>query len=170
MQFVPPSPDLLQKFYDYRQDPVTRQFNPLKPSSLEALAARFANSSSHWTEFHRAESLSWFVEVDGEAVGNVSIHSINRMMLTAEIGYGVFAAARGRGFASAMVSQLCAETFAHTHLRKLLAFVHEENLASRRVLEKLGFVQEGILREHYLINEQPVNEILYGLLRREWKA
>jgi len=47
--------------------------------------------------------------------------------------------------------------------------VHEENRASRRVLEKSGFVQEGLLREHYLINGQPVNEVLYGLLRQEWK-
>jgi ribosomal-protein-alanine N-acetyltransferase len=46
--------------------------------------------------------------------------------------------------------------------------VHEENQASRRVLEKLGFQEEGLLREHYIINGTPVNEVLYALLKHEW--
>jgi ribosomal-protein-alanine N-acetyltransferase len=50
----------------------------------------------------------------------------------------------------------------------LLAYVHEENVASCRVLEKLGFQEEGLLREHYVINGAAANEILYGLLKREW--
>ena len=41
--------------------------------------------------------------------------------------------------------------------------------ASRRVLSKLGFSEEGLLREHYVISKRPVDEVLYGLLRREWR-
>ena len=54
-------------------------------------------------------------------------------------------------------------------LRKLPAYVHDKNLASCKVLQKLGFTQEGLLREHYLINGVPENELLFGLLKREWK-
>jgi ribosomal-protein-alanine N-acetyltransferase len=46
--------------------------------------------------------------------------------------------------------------------------VHEENLPSRKLLENVGFHQEGILREHYLVNGKPANEIIFGLLRRDF--
>jgi len=115
LNFLPALPELAPKFYEYRQDPVTQQFNPIRPSSLEAVRARLEKASSDWAEFHRAESYFWFVEEAGAVVGNVTIQSINHMMLTAEVGYGVFAQARGRGLGSAMVAKLCAEVFAHTN-------------------------------------------------------
>ena len=58
-------------------------------------------------------------------------------------------------------------TFSESPLRKLIAYVHEDNAASRKVLEKAGYEAEGLLREHYLINGMPVNEVIYGVLRRE---
>ena len=54
-----------------------------------------------------------------------------------------------------------------TPLRKLIAYVHEDNVASRRVLEKVGYRAEGLLREHYVTNGMAVNEVIYGMLRRE---
>lgn len=85
-------------------------------------------------------------------------------MLTAELGYGIGTAFRGRGLATQAVKQFVTNAFAQTPLRKITALVHEQNLASQRVLEKVGFIREGLLREHFLINGEPVNEILYGLL------
>jgi ribosomal-protein-alanine N-acetyltransferase len=85
-----------------------------------------------------------------------------------EIGYGLAESHQGKGIATAAVRLLVEKIFRKTNLRRLLAYVHEENIASCRVLEKLGFQEEGVLREHYVINGTAVNEILYGLLKREW--
>ena len=57
--------------------------------------------------------------------------------------------------------------FTETALRKIIAYVAEDNFASRRVLEKVGFIQEGLLREHYVINGEPTNEVFYGMLRAD---
>jgi ribosomal-protein-alanine N-acetyltransferase len=67
------------------------------------------------------------------------------------------------------VNLLVEKCFCESPLRKLLAYVHDKNAASCRVLEKAGFAREGMLREHYLINGVPENEILFGLLRHEWE-
>jgi ribosomal-protein-alanine N-acetyltransferase len=85
-----------------------------------------------------------------------------------EIGYGFAESHHGKGIATAAVRLLVEKIFRETNLRKLLAYVHEENIASCRVLEKVGFQEEGLLRDHYLILGNPVNEILYGLLKQEW--
>jgi hypothetical protein len=86
-------------------------------------------------------------------------------MLFAEIGYAVAAEERGRGYATAAVRTVTELMFRQTPLRKLIAFVHEGNHASRRVLEKAGYRQEGFLREHYVVNGKPANELLFGILR-----
>jgi ribosomal-protein-alanine N-acetyltransferase len=87
-----------------------------------------------------------------------------------EIGYGIAEAHHGRGVGTAAVSLLIAKIFRETPLRKLIALVHVENHASRRVLAKLAFRQEGLLVEHYVIQNHPVDEVFYGLLKREWNS
>jgi len=86
-----------------------------------------------------------------------------------EIGYGIAPEHHNHGVATQAVGLLIRKCFTESPLRRLLAYVHDENIASIRVLQKLGFTQEGILREHYIINGTPVNELLFGLLKHEWK-
>ncbi len=80
----------------------------------------------------------WFLKADEEIVGHVSLQSINRMMGTAEIGYTVAPTARIKGFATTAVRALTEKVFAETKLRKLLAYVHEDNQPWRRILERFG--------------------------------
>ena len=88
-------------------------------------------------------------------------------MNTAEIGYGVAEEHHRKGIGTNAVRLLVDKVFSETHLRKLFAHVHSGNTASCRLLERIGFKREGVLREHYLVNGMPVDEVFYGLLRRE---
>lgn len=170
--FTPFTPDLAEAYQEYRQDAVTKQYNPLQPSTVESLKERFLKVSSNWADFKNEDinSFFWFVMKDQEIVGTASLGNINRMMLTGEMGYGVYSKFRGKGIATQIVLALTTDAFTYTPLRKLVAFVHEENHASRRVLEKAGYINEGLLREHYLVNGLPVNEIIYGVLERDVKS
>jgi len=38
-------------------------------------------------------------------------------------------------------------------------------MASRKILDRVGFQNEGLLREHYIVNGSVANEVIYGLLR-----
>jgi [ribosomal protein S5]-alanine N-acetyltransferase len=87
----------------------------------------------------------------------------------AEIGYGIGQAHQRKGVATMAVHLLVQMCFRESPLRKLLAYVHDKNVASCRVLQKLGFKQEGFLHEHYIINGVPENELLFGLLKHEWR-
>jgi ribosomal-protein-alanine N-acetyltransferase len=91
------------------------------------------------------------------------------VMSYAEIGYGIAEHHQGKGIATDAVNQFVQKCFCESPLRKLLAYVHDKNAASCRVLEKAGFAREGTLREHYVINGVPENEILFGLLKHEWE-
>jgi len=169
IRFLPADPALAGFLYEHRQDPINKRYNPLMPSTIDDLRSRLSKASSDWREFETAESFLWFLELNSQLVGIGSVQNINRMMLTAEIGYGVQPEFRGKGLATTAVRSLVKQAFENTPLRKLIAFVHVDNLPSRRLLEKVGFIQEGLLREHYVINGEPVNEAVYGVLRREFQ-
>ena len=163
----PADPNLAPMLYEWRQDEVMKKYNPLMPSSVEEVRERLAKNSSNLDEFDKAEAFFWFVQLNGEHIGNVSHSNVNKMMLTAEIGYNVISSARGKGIATEVVKLATRNIFEKTSIRKLIAFVHEENLPSIRVLEKVGYKREGLLREHYLVNGKPANEVVFGLLRKE---
>jgi [ribosomal protein S5]-alanine N-acetyltransferase len=165
--FRPATPSHIPLIHAYREDGLTLRHNPVERLSLEETAARQAKHSTDWADFPKAESFSWLVESGGEIVGITTLKGINRSMFTAEIGYGIFAPARGKGLASEVVKQLTKDAFQNSPLRRLYAYVHDQNLASRRVLDKCGYSLEGVLREHYLLNGEAVNECVYGILKRE---
>ncbi len=167
-------PEILARtWHRWRQQKQARRCNPFAATDASMLAQRIRAGSRPMRDAALPEppgSILRFarVEATGEVVAQVNLHAINAMMKNAEIGYQVDEAHQGRGYATEMVRSFIDDVFRETDLRKLIAYVAEENVASRRVLEKLGFQAEGLLREHYLIEGRPVNEVVFGRLRREW--
>ncbi|SQA98850.1 Uncharacterised protein [Cedecea neteri] len=64
---------------------------------------------------------------------------------------------------------MCAFAFAEVGIRKLVATVTAGNIPSKKVLEKVGFQQEGTLRENYWLNERWQDDWIFGLLAREFR-
>ncbi|WP_226022417.1 GNAT family N-acetyltransferase [Halomicrobium salinisoli] len=106
---------------------------------------------------------------DGEPVGFAWAFDVNDVAGNGEIGYWIAAEERGQGYATEAVDLLCEWAFLDRQLEKLLARVFDGNDASMRVLEKVGFQREGRLREHYKVEGERVDAVLFGLLAEEWR-
>jgi len=85
----------------------------------------------------------------------------------ASIGYFVDKAHWGNGYATEMVKALIRFGFQDLDLHRIYAHCDAENPATRRVLEKVGMRQEGLLREHYLRSYGWADVCMYGILRSE---
>jgi [ribosomal protein S5]-alanine N-acetyltransferase len=168
IRLVPYHPSFLDPFITWRQQPSALKFNPLKKMSREEAGKVLSSEGYELTDLTRFENFRWFVEAEGEVVGNVSLKNINTTMYYADIGYGVSETHQGKGIATEAVRLVIQKIFSETKLRKIMAYVQELNVPSCHVLEKLGFKREGLLREHYIINGRPENEVLFGLLKKEW--
>lgn len=83
----------------------------------------------------------------------------------AEVGYWLAKPYWGRGIMTSVVSRVCQYAFAEFKLVKITAHVFTFNPASARVLEKCGFVQEGLLRKHYLKGEKLIDTRLFSLFK-----
>jgi RimJ/RimL family protein N-acetyltransferase len=102
----------------------------------------------------------------GELVGG-----IGRFMHTGtqghydEIGYWLGAPFRKQGVMSTVVRGLCDFLFENTALRRIEAYIFEDNIASAQTLEKAGFEQEGILKNRILKNGILKNAILFAKIK-----
>jgi len=84
-------------------------------------------------------------------------------------GYVLARDAWGHGYATEAAGAVLRWAFETLDLNRVQAETDTRNLASARVLEKLGFVREGTLREDCVVGGEVSDSWVFGLLRREWR-
>lgn len=93
---------------------------------------------------------SWAIDLDGRAIGDVTLSRIDLRHERTWISYWLAPSARGRGIASAAVAAICDHAFAELGLHRIELAHRVDNPASRRVAERCGFRPEGIRRHELL--------------------
>jgi ribosomal-protein-alanine N-acetyltransferase len=88
---------------------------------------------------------------------------------SASLGYCLAEGAWGDGYATEAARAVVGWGFDTLDLNRVQAETDTRNTASARVLERLGFVREGELREDCVVNGDVSDSWVYGLLRREWQ-
>lgn len=125
-------------------------------------------AAEQWVQIAHTDerSVNFAIEVDGAAVGGIGLilgDDIDRR--SAEIGYWLGEEFWGRGIISEAVNATTEFAFANFDLCRIWASVFDRNPASMRVLEKAGFVREGILRKSATKNGATLDTVLYALIR-----
>jgi ribosomal-protein-alanine N-acetyltransferase len=105
------------------------------------------------------------IAVNGVAVGGLGlIPGVDVNRHTAELGYWLGEEHWGRGIMTAAIRQFQPWSCRTFGLSRLFAHVFASNPSSIRVLEKCGFVREGVLRQHARKDGVPLDEYVYGWL------
>jgi len=106
---------------------------------------------------------------DGDFLGWCGLTRWNPEYRSASLGYCLDDAAWGNGYATEAARAVVQWAFDALPLNRVQAEADTRNTASARVLEKLGFVREGTLREDCVVNGEVSDSWVYGLIRREWR-
>jgi RimJ/RimL family protein N-acetyltransferase len=104
----------------------------------------------------------------GRVIGTCLLFRYDAASARAEIGYVMGRASWRRGFTHEALAALVAHAFDACGLRRIEAEVDPANVASNRLLLKLGFTAEGLLRERWVSKGRTTDSNVYGLLSREW--
>jgi len=132
---------------------------PYEASHAEAFLAHLAANPQ---ETHLA------IVGDDEPVGAVGIYRRKGLeQFTGELGYWVGPRCWGRGYATEAARALVEHAFATTELVRIEARVFSRNPASCRVVEKAGFMREGVKRKAAFKGGELLDEFLYARLRGE---
>ena len=103
----------------------------------------------------------------GHVIGTVALE-LELDQYRAELGYWIGAPYWNKGFATEAARAVLDFAFSRTQLNRITAERFAQNAASERVLEKLGFTQEGVLRQARYKDGRFLDVVAYGLLREEW--
>ena len=117
-----------------------------------------------------SETFAFAITVDNMVIGSIGIFrqgNIHRQ--TAELGYYIAEEYWGKGIMTEAVKQICEYVFANSDIIRIYAEPFAYNIASCRVLEKVGFQYEGTLRSNAVKNGRVIDMKMYSLLKAEIK-
>ncbi len=109
------------------------------------------------------------LRTDGRLVGGVGLR-LSPQQKHAELGYWIGVPYWGNGYATEAAREMVRHGFEHMELHRIFASHFKGNVASGRVLAKLGMRYEGCQREHVQKWGQFIDSELYGILRSEWES
>ncbi|MFI5412682.1 MAG: GNAT family N-acetyltransferase [Candidatus Micrarchaeales archaeon] len=105
-----------------------------------------------------------------ELIGIVGLKNINVKNKKAEVGFWIGQDFWKKGYGTESVSMIVEYGFSKLNLHKMEAMVFTFNEASVRILEKLGFMREGLLRDHVFHKDDFADDLLLGLLKNDYKS
>lgn len=154
-------------FRVFRDPDVTRHYDLHTFTTLDqarSLIAFFAG------RFRARQGIRWGVTLRGEdvVVGTCGFNAWERHLGAAPIGYDLAREHWGRGIATEAVGAILGFGFETMALNRIEALVVPGNVGSERLLAKLGFEREGLLREKGHWGGRHHDLQMFALLRRDW--
>lgn len=104
----------------------------------------------------------------GNIAGVIGFHGMNWANRSTSIGYWLCERYRGSGVMTKSCKAIVEYAFRELNINRVEIRCAEKNLRSRAIPERLGFVNEGTIREAEWLYDHYVNHVLYGVLAREW--
>lgn len=104
----------------------------------------------------------------GEIIGEAILRVTSRRHRHGEIGWGVDRRHGGKGIATEIGRAMLGFGFDQLRLHRLYGQCREENIASQRIMEKLGMREEGVIREHIWARGEWWSSSQWSILDREF--
>lgn len=147
-----------------------RRFQPLHDLTASQLRSDVAGQRIKNLYRGRGDKFQWIIELDREPVGWITLVVSNWEHGLAEVGYALTTESQGRGVMVRALLRLLNELFVRTTLERVEARCAIDNVASQKVLEKLGFRREGMLRSYFRLHGRRVDNFLYAILKSDWRS
>jgi ribosomal-protein-serine acetyltransferase len=110
------------------------------------------------------------VVVGAAIAGTIGFHRIDRDNRSTSIGYWIGAEFEGQGVMSAAVTELIRHAFGALQLHRVELQIAPDNERSRALAARLGFREEGLLRDAERFGEEYRDLLMHSLLATEWEA
>lgn len=114
------------------------------------------------------KSLVTAIIFKGEVAGIASFNSFDWTNRIGQIGYFLGEEFQEKGIMTKVVQALMDIGFKEFRLNKIEIRAATENVKSRKIPERLGFTEEGILRQVEWLYDHYVDHVVYGMLKDEW--
>ena len=156
--------------HSYASDPEVVRYMAWGPNTEEETKNFIQRAIAYQTEQPRKNyTLAIVIRSEDILIGCCGIHVSNPDNRGGWIGYSFNRNFWGQGYATETAKALLKFGFSQLNLHRIFATCDPANIASVRVLEKIGMQREGHLREHKWAKGKWRDSLLYAILDYEWK-
>jgi RimJ/RimL family protein N-acetyltransferase len=154
-------------------DEVSLQKHADNPKVSACLMDRFPypytmEHAIHWVNIlaNQDPLVNFAITIDNEVIGGIGIEPREDVYRkTAIIGYWLSEELWGKGIMAEAVKLVTEYAFTHLDFIRIQASVYSKNPASMRVLEKAGYIKEGVMRNAVIKNGEVMDEHLYAIIK-----
>lgn len=153
-----------RRVHEWASTEAACRFQPWGPNSPEDSKQFVADALAAW-EQHPIRRRVWAVEAEGlglVGLGELAMQSVKHRQ--GEIGYAVHIDLWGKGYGEAIARALLQQGFGELGLHRIAATCDPRNVASDRVLQKVGMMRAGTLRGTHLLRDGWRDSNLYALI------
>ncbi|NHZ97756.1 GNAT family N-acetyltransferase [Massilia sp. CCM 8734] len=159
-----------QALYTIHSDPLVMRYfsgtawtDPAQGDAEIALALDGYNNGS-------CMKMALVLRETGKLIGTINPHAFHAQNRRCEIGYALASAFWGQGYLSEAMRVTLDYLFKEMNMNRIEADIDPRNLASAKLLERMGFQKEGTMPERWIVNGEICDTAFYGLLRRGWEG
>lgn len=157
--------------FSYRSEPSVAQWLTMEPQRVEDVLADIKqkadlepNMPGTWFQ------VGIFLRESNTLVGDCGLHFLAEREHEAELGISLAPDARGNGYATEALRAVIEVLFFTFGKRRLIASIDPSNQSSIRLFQRLGMRQEAHFRESLWFKGEWVDDLIFAMLRKEWKS
>ena len=153
-----------------RSDPLVNQYTGNTPWTSVESAQEFIARDLRAMENGEYLRLGMINSNNDDLFGTITLFHFDTQCRRAEIGYDMRPDMWGNAYMNEALLPVLELGYTDLNLNRIEADVDPANLASVKTLERLGFRQEGLLRERWIVNGVKSDTVFLGLLHADWLA
>lgn len=164
--------DDLDRLYDIQSRPEVVRYLYWGPRTLDEVRDVLERKKTQHTVAEQGDALALAVvrRDSGVLVGEVLLIYTSEEHRQGEIGYVFHPDAAGRGFATEAAEVMLRLGFEELGLHRIVGRLDGRNVASARLLERLGMRREAHFVQNEFVKGEWTDEVVYAMLAEEWKA
>ncbi|MBW9158555.1 GNAT family N-acetyltransferase [Clostridium tagluense] len=158
----------LENIYRLKSEPSVWKFsNKIATNKIEDSKSSLESLLKNYDK-NKRDFQALFLKKSGKYIGEAGILTFNNQNNRAVVGYNLLPEHWNKGYATEITKALVKYLFEDTKTERIEALALDSNTASRKVLEKSGFVLEGLLRNFAYINNRYFNVCYFGIIRHDY--
>ena len=138
------------------------------PETLEAAKEELERYCVNPFKENRGIRWGIIMKVDNELIGTCGYYDWSKTVRRAEIGCDLNPIYWGRGIMTEALHVVLKHGFEEMELNRIQAIIDSKNTRSMKLVHRLGFKKEGVLRQRSFFNGEFRDDVCFPLLKREW--
>lgn len=155
--------------FAYRSDAETNKYQGFVPSVQNEMDDFIRKNPD---SFNQPESWFQWVIIAKESdkiIGDIGVHFIGEDGYQCELGCTLSKSQQGKGYATEAMKGIIEYLFKSLNKHRITGSIDPENRRSLQLLERLGFRKEAHFKESLLWDGKWVDDVIFGLLKKDWE-